>query len=270
MSVFQGIILGVIQGLTEFLPISSSGHLIFVPRILGWADQGLAFDVVVHLGTLFALVWYLRKKLRHLLGSLFPSGHDPEHDKRLVLLIAAGTVPAVLAGFFADDWIGSAARSPVIVAVNLIVWGIVLWLADLYARAQIIVGKQKHISTLGLKNALLIGVAQALSLVPGTSRSGITITAGLFSRMDRRAATEFSFLMAVPIIALAGGAEIFALVRNGTALVNLDALVAGFAASAIGGLVAIWALIQVIQRWSFLPFAVYRILVGALILFFLI
>ncbi len=270
MSIFQAVILGVVQGLTEFLPISSSGHLIFIPKLLGWADQGLAFDVVLHLGTLFALLWYLRKKLRHLVAALLPSGHDPEHDKRLVLLIAVGTVPAVLAGFFAGDWIGSAARSPVVVAINLIVWGIVLWLADLYARAQIIVGKQKHISTLGFKNALLIGVAQALSLVPGTSRSGITITAGLFSRMDRRAATEFSFLMAVPIIALAGGAELFTLVRNGSALVNLDGLIAGFAASVVGGLAAIWALIRVIQRWSFLPFAVYRILVGVFILLFLI
>lgn len=270
MSLLQAIALGLVQGLTEFLPVSSSGHLIFVPKLFGWADQGLAFDVLVHLGTLLAVVLYLRKKIHHLFVALFSTKHNPEHDKRLILLMVIATIPAAVAGFFFGSWIEGHVRSPLLIAINLIVWGIVLWLAELYSRAKQAMGKERHLGTLSWWHAVGIGIAQVISFLPGTSRSGITITAGMFSRLDKRTATEFSFLMSVPVIALAGAAGLAGILNSTTAALPFDIMIAGFLSALFGGLVALWALVRIIHRWSFLPFAVYRIIIGILILLILV
>ena len=269
MSALHAIVLGVVQGLTEFLPISSSGHLVFIPEFLGWPDQGLAFDVMVHIGTLVAVVIYFRKKIWMIIKAVFSRGGNEtmRQNRSLGWLIALSIVPAGIVGFFFGDQIEGAFRSAAVIGWGLIGWGILLYGADLFARRA---KKRKELQDLRWPHALIIGTAQAIALIPGTSRSGITMTAGLFSTFTKKAAAEFSFLMSIPIIALAGALKVLELVQNGAAGVNVDALVIGAIASAVSGFFAIWGLLKIIERWSFLPFALYRVVVGVLILVFLV
>ncbi len=252
MDVIQALFLGIIQGLTEFLPISSSGHLIFIPKLFGWADQGLAFDTIIHLGTLAAVVVYFRKRMT---------------DRKLGWLIILSVIPAGIIGFFWGEWIENTFRSALVVGVNMIFWGIVLLVADNIRRLKD--WKIKRLENLSCGKALFIGCAQAIALIPGVSRSGITMTAGLFSKLDKKSAAEFSFLMSAPIIFLAGlsGMLDFTKQETGTAILPLAV---GFIASAISGFVAIWGLMKIIQKWSYAPFVVYRIIIGILILAFLL
>src|SRR3989338_2387502 len=204
MTVFQALILGVVQGLTEFLPISSSVHLIFIPRIFGWADQGLAFDVVAHLGTFAAVVVYFRKKIMTLIRGFYTDDAD-NANKKLAWYIILSVIPAGLVGFLLGSRIEAYTRSAAVVAWSLIGWGIVLGIADYVSQKHKNTpppaggvppkaGKtQKHLSNLSWREALFIACAQAVALIPGTSRSGITMTAGLFSRLDKKSAAEFSF-----------------------------------------------------------------------------
>lgn len=254
MSVFQAIVLGVVQGVTEFLPVSSSGHLIFFPKLLGWADQGLAFDAAIHLGTLLAVLFYFRKKLFDLLF----------RDRRLLFLIILSAIPAAIVGGMFGDTIESAFRSPRIVAWNLIGWGIVLGLADWYGK------RSSVIQSVGWKHAVSMGIAQILALIPGTSRSGITMTAGLFSGLSKVNAAEFSFLMSIPVIALAGGKGVADLFASAWESVPMAAVGAGFLAAAVSGFFAIAGLLRLLTKHGFLPFVVYRICVGAAILVFLV
>jgi undecaprenyl-diphosphatase len=269
MSITQSIILGIIQGLTEFLPVSSSGHLIFVPKLFGWTDQGISFDVVMHLGTLFAVVVYFRVKLWAMIKAFFSkkqsriSSSELQNNYKLAWLIILSIIPAGLIGLFFGDVIEHKLRMSEVIAIGFIFWGIILWTADRYGK------KEHNLEKLNWKNALFIGCAQAIALIPGTSRSGITMTAGLFSKLDKKSSAEFSFLMSVPIIFLAGMANVVDMVQNGLGDLTISVLIVGFISSMLSGLIAIWGLMKIIQKWSFRPFVVYRIVLGLLILFFL-
>lgn len=275
MNITQAIILGLIQGLTEFLPISSSGHLVFIPKLLGWADQGLAFDVVVHMGTLLAVIVYFRPQLISMFGHLknkcWPDvciDEEAVQNRRVFWFIALSVIPAGIAGLWLGDWIEANTRATWIVGASLIFWGVMLGVADKFCLK--IHKLTSNLESLGQqltwKKVVLISFAQALALIPGTSRSGITMTAGLFSKLDRKSAAEFSFLISMPIIALAGFSQIFHVALDGGTGLTATAVLAGFVSSVVSGFFAIWILMKIIQRWSFIPFAAYRIIVGILIL----
>lgn len=277
MTAFQALILGIVQGLTEFLPISSSGHLIFIPKLFGWADQGLAFDTVIHLGTLVAVVIYFRHKLWQLLMSVVTPKKSVVSDhwaavsesRRSFWLLVLSIIPAGLAGLFLGDWLENNVRSAAVIAFGLIFWGIVLFLADIYNR-KLKVESRKSMGGVNWKNTLFIACAQAIALIPGTSRSGITMTAGLFAKLDKKTAAEYSFLMSVPIISLAGGLQLLKIFTHGFEVIGVVSLAVGFVASAVSGFVAIWGLMKIIQKWSFMPFVLYRVVVGILIVAYLV
>lgn len=255
MTPFQAAVLGIVQGLTEFLPVSSSGHLILVPRLLDWADQGLAFDAAMHLGTLAALLVYFRGELLRMLHGA---------DRRLALLLVAATVPAGLAGLLLEKIVESRLRGPQVVALSLIFWGLVMYAVDRHAakRGESVTREQD----VGWRQGMLVGVAQAIALVPGTSRSGITITAGLAGGLDRPTAARFAFLLSIPITAAAGGHKALSLLRHGGESVALGPVAVGIATSFLAGLAAVWFLVNFLQRRSLLPFVVYRCVLGLVIL----
>ena len=213
--IFQAVVMGVVQGLTEFLPISSSGHLILVPYLLGWDDpflQSLAFSVVISAGTLAALLVYFREDWLRLVPAGFATIRDRsfqgDPDRKLAWLIAVATIPAAVAGFLFNDVFEEVVRKPGLVAVMLLVGAAILWLADRW-------GSRLHkLAELSFVSAFVIGAAQALALIPGVSRSGISISAGLFAGLDREGAARFSFLMATPITALALVYEGFKIVKG--------------------------------------------------------
>jgi undecaprenyl-diphosphatase len=253
------VVLGIVQGLTEFLPISSSGHLILVPVVLGWPDQGLAFDAAVHLGTGLALLCYFAPDLLRLAaGSL--AGRPS--DLRLVAALAAGTVPAAIAGVLFERAIEAYLRSAIVVALSTIVWGLVLWWADRQAaRAGV-----HEVHAVGIPRGFGIGMAQILALVPGTSRSGITLTAGLFSGLDRPTAARFAFLLGLPITTGAGALKTFSLLRHGLGPGEATALGLGLLTSFVAGFTAVWFLLRYLQRRTLAVFVVYRVALGLLIL----
>lgn len=265
MTVAHAIFLGIIQGATEFLPVSSSGHLIFIPKLFGWADQGISFDIVVHLGTLCAVIYYYRSELSRLAVSVFSPKVSTQDDRRLAYFLLISVIPVVVVGALAGGRIETLFRVPLFVGINFIIWGIVLWAADWHARHF----AHRQMKELTLRDSLIVGTAQAIALIPGTSRSGITMTAGMFSGFEKRNAAELSFLMSIPAIALAGGDGILKFILHGPSGICAMTLIAGFTASAIGGLIAIWGLMGIIKRWNFTPFVVYRIIIGVLILTFL-
>jgi undecaprenyl-diphosphatase len=253
--------LALLQGLTEFLPISSSAHLILVPQLLGWTDQGLAFDVAVHVGTLLAVLIYFRDDVIHLLRAWWRSltRREWSADARLAWFVLLGTVPAAVAGLLLHDLIEARLRSPLVIALATIGFGILLWVADLRGR---------HIRSeqaLRVVDVLWIGFAQALALIPGTSRSGITITAALALGLTRTAAARFSFLLSIPVILMAGGYEARTLASQ-AGPVAWDAIVLGTAVSAISAWLAIHFFLRLIERIGMLPFVVYRLLLGLLLL----
>ena len=262
MTGLQVIVLAIVQGLTEFLPISSSGHLVLVPAAFGWMDQGLAFDVAVHFGSLGAVLIFFRKDIRALLrGSVqLLGGESRTIESRTALCIALGTVPAALAGLALVDWIEANLRSPTVILFTLSGYAIVMILADRLGR------RTRAISSVRIKDALLIGVAQALALVPGTSRSGVTISAAMALGFERQDAARFSFLLAVPVILLA---TIFEL----TGLINSDMPVAwaqlagGALISGIVAYLSIEFFMRVVGRIGLLPFAIYRLVLAAVILY---
>jgi undecaprenyl-diphosphatase len=250
----QSAVLGAVQGLTEFLPVSSSGHLILVPHLLGWPDQGLAFDAAIHLGTLGALVAYFWPDLMRMLAGA---------DRRLAAILAAATVPAGLAGLAFEGVISAHLRSPAVVATSLVFWGLAMGAADRLAarRARVV----ETPAAIPWRAGLFVGCAQALALVPGTSRSGITITAGLVAGMSRVAAARFAFLLGIPITAAAGGVQLLSLLRGGLDGEALGPLAVGLGTSFLAGWVAVWFLIHFLQRRSLMPFVVYRCALGLVI-----
>ena len=261
---YESVILGLAQGITEFLPISSSGHLILIPKIFGWSDQGLAFDVMVHLGTLVAVMFVFRKRIGDILRSVFGQGRSADKNSQIGVLIILSIIPAVIVGYLFKDYIEENFRSKTVVAVGLIFWGLFLWLANRYSRRAHY--KTQSVNSISIWQAIIVAVSQAIAFIPGTSRSGITISTGLFAKMDRHTAVEFSFLISIPIIAIAGGWEMFNLFKFGFGAFNIPSLIAGFIASAISGFLAIKFLLAFVKRWGFGLFVAYRIALGAIIL----
>lgn len=267
MTILQSLILGVVQGLTEFLPISSSGHLILVPKIFNWQLQSLAFDVALHLGTLLAVVGYFRSDLLQLTRAAFLYKNSTfEKDRRMIFYILLGIIPAGITGALANEIIETRFRSVTVIAVNLIVWGIFLIAADLFAARTERKAKTHPITA---KSVAIVGIAQVFSLIPGTSRSGATITAGIFSGLSRTDAARFSFLMSVPLIAAAGTFKLRDIFAGGAGSIETLPLLIGFASSAIVGWFAIGLLMKTLSRSGLLVYGVYRIILAAAILLFL-
>lgn len=264
MTLIHAFILGIVQGISEFLPISSSGHLVIIPRVFGWQDQGLSFDTFVHLGTLVAVLWHFRAKVTAIWHGFFLRSPHHQQERRLAWLILMATVPALAIGYAANTWIEQELRSVTLIATNLIVWGVVLWVADWYGRRN----GRRRLDDITPGNAVAIGLAQAIALIPGTSRSGITMTAGMFGGIEKKSAAEFSFLMSIPIIAAAGGAQLVELAYTGFDGFTALAMIVGFAGAFLGGILAIRVLLRVLERWDFTPFVIYRIVLGAALLLF--
>ena len=253
MTTARAIVLGILQGLGEFLPISSSGHLIVVPWLMGWPDSGLAFDVALHLGTLAAVAFaFWRDWVRLLRAGLraIAAGRpftDP--DARLLWYLALATVPGAAAGKLLDEWAETTFRSPALVAFMMALMGVVLWAADRRA------GKAGDDREVSLRDALLVGLAQALAIVPGTSRSGTTISMALFLGQRRETAARFSFLLALPITLGASLVKVPDLLRSTT---DTGPVVAGMLAAAVSGFLAIRLLLAYVRVRDYKPFVFYR------------
>jgi undecaprenyl-diphosphatase len=266
----QALVMGIVQGLTEFLPISSSGHLILVPYLLGWKDPfitSLAFSVMLHMGTLVALLGYFWRDWLVLVPAGVAAVRDRsfrgDPDRRLAWLIAITTIPAVIVGPILNDRLETAVRSAGIVAVTLVIGGAILWLADRWGR------QVREATELTFGQALGIGVAQAIALVPGISRSGISISAGLLFGLTRESAARFSFLMATPITAAAGAYEIVKLVRGEAGGgITAGPLVVGMVAALISGMAAIHLLLRYLRTNTLTIFVVYRLVLAAIVVAF--
>lgn len=266
MNYILSILAGIIQGLTEFLPISSSGHLVIFHDFFNFEfPDNLAFDVVLHLGTLVSLLIFFAKDVLKYLTSFFQSfvKRDLKNnlDQRLAWYLFLATLPAAIVGYFFEDQIETIFRGSAIVAVMLIIFGIILYLADKYF------SKINTISQLKLNNAFVIGIAQAIALVPGVSRSGITIIAGLSQKLKRQDAARFSFLLAMPIVFGAGFKKIMDLFGESTlVLADLTILILGFLSAAITGYLCIKYFLKFLENHSLKIFAYYRIILGIIIL----
>ena len=260
MDTLHAIWLALLQGLTEFLPISSSAHLILLPRLLHWSDQGLTFDVAVHLGTLSAVVVYFRHDVLRLFTAWLRSvvQRRVDADARLAWLVLLGTVPVVVGGLLLHDLVETALRSPLVIAAATMGFGVLLGWSDWYGR------QQRDEGSLRVGDALLIGIAQALALIPGTSRSGITMTAALALGLTRSAAARFSFLLSIPVIAMAGVYETGTLIEQ-AAPVAWDALLIGIAVSGFSAWLCIHFFMKLIERIGMWPFVVYRLVLGVVL-----
>jgi undecaprenyl-diphosphatase len=282
MSLLQVILLAVVQGLTEFLPISSTAHLILVPWLAGWEDQGLTFDVALHAGTLVAVLAYFAREwwtmfrdlVRRVTGARFPAADpDPANnmahplpstpEARLALLgiLVVATIPGALAGYFLEDYAETVFRSPTLVAGQMLLITVVMWLAD---RRQTLARRMESVE---LRDGLWIGLAQAVAVVPGTSRSGITISTGLFRNLTREAAARFSFLLSTPIIggaALLKGIEIWT--EGWPAGASAGDFIVGFVVSAVVGYAAIAFLLRYLQMRTLKIFVAYRLVLSVIIL----
>lgn len=259
-TLWQAAVLGTLQGLTEFLPVSSSAHLSLTPWVFGWQPAGLAFDVSLHIGTLVALVWYFRAEwLRLARGGVTLLRHRKPVDdsSRQALFIGIATLPAGVAGLALEDLAETVFRAPIVTAIALIVMGALLWVVDAK------VPQARNREAMRWQDALLVGFAQCLALVPGVSRSGATITAGRALGLDRGSAAVFSFLMSLPIISAAAAFKVpDALRESGLSL----PLFVGIAAAALSSWLAIAVLLRFLKSHSYAVFALYRCVLGALIL----
>ncbi len=273
MDLFQAILLGIVQGLTEFIPISSSAHLIIIPWLFDWRDPGLAFDVALHLGTLVALLWFFAsdwvRLIRAGLASIVERKVGDDVDRRLAWWIAIGCIPGALVGALAESKIEELFHQPdaphnpvpmIVMGVIIALLGAALFIAERIAKHQ------REMKTLSLKDALIIGCAQALAIFPGVSRSGATITAGLFLDLKRETAARFSFLLSAPIIAGAGAKSIFNLLRDGITSSELVFFAVGFLSAMISGYLCIKFLLRFLQRNSTDVFVYYRWLLAAFII----
>ncbi len=266
MDSLQIFLLALIQGLTEFLPISSSAHLILMPHVLGYEDQGLAFDVAVHLGSLAAVILYFRRELSTMSRDWFRSLGRPEAvtpDSRMAWMIIIATLPIVVIGGLFKTLVATDLRSAAVIAAATVLFGLFLWWYDRR-------GKQSRDEyAIAWKDALVIGLFQALAIIPGTSRSGITITAGLMLGLTRKAASRFSFLLAVPTIILSGGMVTLSLIQSPDP-VNWNDLLIGVLYSFCAAYLCIHFFLNAIERIGMLPFVIYRLILGVVITLFFI
>lgn len=264
MTLTQIVVLAIVQGITEFLPVSSSGHLVLVPGIFGWTDQGLAFDVAVHFGSLIAVIIYFRSDIAHLFGGALDivSGRAGSDRSRLAWTIGLGTIPAAIAGLLLAGWIEANLRNPLVVVWTLAGYGILMALADRFAP------RDRDIRSIGIRDGLVIGAAQALALIPGTSRSGVTITAGRLLGIRRQDAARFSFLLSTPVILLATIYKVVTLV-TGDVPVPWDNLAIAAVISCLVAYFSIDFFMRFVSVIGLLPFAVYRLALAGVILYVL-
>lgn len=264
MDWLQVFVLSIVQGLTEFLPISSSAHLVLVPTLTGWPDQGQAFDVAVHLGTLCAVLTYFAKDLKVMTVDFvkqFTSGQKTEHS-RLAWQLGLSTIPAGLAGLLFHHQIETYLRSPLVIAMATLVFGSLLGCAYILGRTG-----QRSEFQLKVVDIILISSSQALALIPGVSRSGVTMTTGLFRGLSPSAAARISFLMAIPIILLASGLKVIEFIKAET-LIDWSSLGAGIVISALSGFVCIHYFIRFLSKIGMMPFVIYRLILGAGLLWY--
>jgi len=261
MDYLHAIFLALVQGLSEFLPISSSAHLILLPRLLGWDDQGLAFDVAVHVGTLTAVIAYFRHDVACLLCAWGEScvKRQLNPDAQLAWLVVLSTLPVAVCGLLLHDFIEDHLRSPLVIAAATIGFGLLLGLSDMRGY------KKRTEDTLTVTDALWIGLAQALALIPGTSRSGITMTAALALGLTRSAAARYSFLLSVPVILMAGGYESLQLLQQAEP-VAWGPIVLGTVVAGVSAYLSIHFFMRLIEQVGMLPFVVYRLLLGVFLL----
>tara|TARA_B110000977_G_scaffold150709_1_gene191162 strand:- start:2065 stop:2889 length:825 start_codon:yes stop_codon:yes gene_type:complete len=259
IDLWQAVLLAIVQGLTEFLPISSSAHLVLPSEILGWPDQGLAFDVAVHIGSLLAVVIYFRQDIRQLITGWFGSfvGQGVTAESKMAWAVIVATIPAGLVGLLFDSYIEANLRSVTVIATTTIGFGLLLGVADKKSFA-----KYEKV-TMGV--AVIIGFAQAIALVPGTSRSGITMTAGLLLGLSRQLAARFSFLLSIPLIAVAGGLKVWQLIEmETTAPWGMIITAAGI--SGITAYLCIHWFLKLLDKIGLMPFVIYRLLLGAVLI----
>lgn len=272
MDWLHAIFLALVQGLTEFLPVSSSAHLILTSKLLGWQDQGLAFDVAVHVGTLSAVLFYFRKEVAEMIGAWFGSTFKGNHsaNSRLAWAVILGTIPVGLFGLFLEafDIVDNYLRSIPVIATTTIVFGLLLGYADKKYRGKS-AEEFKNEYQLSWKDVFTIGTAQALALIPGTSRSGITMTAAAILGFSRTAAARYSFLLSIPAILLPGGLKGYQLVSEGTQF-DWSFLIIGMLVSALSALACIHLFLKWLEKIGFMPFVWYRLAlgVGLLVLYF--
>jgi undecaprenyl-diphosphatase len=270
--IIEAIVIGVVQGLTEFLPISSSAHLILIPRVLGWNEafiNSAEFVVMLHMGTLAALLLYFWRDVLDLIAAGWEAlrerslAGDPTRKLALVLLLSI--IPAALVGFLLEDWIESFFRDAILVIpVILVVGALILWLAERFGT------RERDLDHVDYGDAALIGAAQALALFPGISRSGITLSAGLFRGLTREAAARFAFLMGIPIIAGAGAWKVRSIVTGGAGDVDPAVLAAGVIAAALSGWLAIGILLRYLRTHSTAIFIAYRLIAAAVFMVLLL
>lgn len=265
MDLTQLIILALIQGITEFLPVSSSAHLILLPLLTNWQDQGLAIDVAAHLGSLFAVVLYFRNDISLILSSGINSiiNNEINEYSKLFWYLVIASVPVLISGFLLHDIVSNTLRNPLIIAAASIGFGLLLWYADYAGK------RSRKIGSTNLKDAVIIGFAQVLALIPGTSRSGITMTAALMLGLDRQSAARFSFLMAVPIILAAGLYESITLIQTST-IVDIKNFILTAFLSAISAFFAIHIFLKFIDKLGMLPFVMYRVVLGIVLVYIFI
>jgi len=263
MPLYQAIVLAIIQGLTEFLPVSSTAHLTIIPDLLHWKDPGLSFDVALHLGTLVAvLVYFFRDWVQVILngvGISYRGVHPDENSRSLLWLLVLGTIPAALAGFKFEKYADQTLRTPFIIGGAMIVFGLLMWLADRAGTAR------SGLDQMTGFDAITVGIAQAFALIPGVSRSGITLTAARFGGFSREAAARFSFLLSTPIIAGAAGKKGWELYKDGLPEDMKLPYVVGIAVSAVVGLIVIAFFMRYLRRHSLSVFVWYRIVFGIIV-----
>ena len=258
METMQALLLAIIQGLTEFLPISSSAHLILLSEISRWEDQGQAFDVALHFGTLLAVLFYFKNDLSNMFArSNFQSTNSLIHSQLGIITIA--TIPVVVLGGLFNDSIEQNLRSSMVIAIATILFGLLLFLADLRQ-------KNKNDIAVSLSIGFLIGLSQVFALIPGTSRSGVTITAGLFLGLSREEAAKFSFLLAIPVIIAASAFELYQLTQVEVLAFDYLDLLLGIVVSFVVAFLTIKWFLRMVQKIGMLPFFIYRLILGALIL----
>jgi len=262
MTFIQILVLALIQGLTEFLPVSSSAHLILGSRLFSWPDQGLVFDVATHLGTLVAVLFYFRETIFQMCTAWLRPAKTPlqlEHRSMAKYLVLA-SIPVILVGGLAHNWVEAYLRDVRIIAMTTLIFGALLWFADAFF------ARDRDLSNMKLKPALLIGIAQVLALIPGTSRSGVTITMGRMLGFSADAAARFSFLLAIPVLAAAGGYGVLRM-SLGESSLDWTQFTLAVVFSAIAGWVCIAAFLALLKRFGLFPFVVYRLVLGAALLY---